>query len=267
MVRSAVVAGQFYPRQKKNLYETIRSLIPPVSEEIESIAVMSPHAGYIYSGKVAATTFSKTKIPEEVIILGPNHQGYGHPAAVYARGAWETPLGKTDIAEPLAQSILRDCPGSSEDFVAHKFEHSLEVQLPFLQFFQPDVKVVPICIGQMSLDRLLDFGIGLSRVITSLSRKPLIVASTDMTHYEQGLQAKKKDFMALDHVLAIDPEGLYKTVYENKISMCGVLPTVIMLQVAKLLGAQQAELIAYSNSGDVTGDQSEVVGYAGVRII
>jgi len=266
MIRPAVVAGQFYPGQKESLLKSVESLMPSTVYEQSAIGLMSPHAGYIYSGGVAGQTFSTVKIPDEVIILGPNHHGRGHMAAVYTSGAWETPLGQMMIATDLARRILTECPMTAEDSVAHRFEHSLEVQLPFLQCRASDISIVPICISRMPLETLLQLGDGLARAASSSSSTPLVVASTDMTHYEAGNVARKKDFMALEKVLALDPKGLYDVVQENKISMCGVLPTVVMLQAAIVLGATDAELIAYSNSGDVTGDQSEVVGYAGVRI-
>jgi len=266
MLRSAVVAGYFYPGRKESLLETVDALIAPAAPDQTAIALMSPHAGYVYSGGVAGRTFSGVRIPEEIIILGPNHHGSGHMAAVCARGEWETPLGRTRISSELANRILAECPMTAEDSVAHCSEHSLEVQLPFLQFRAPDSTIVPICLSHMPLEVLLQLGDGLARAVQSRRSRPLIVASTDMTHYESGEIAHKKDSLALEKVLALDPTGLYDVVQEHRISMCGVLPTVVMLQAAIALGAQNAELIAYSNSGDVTGDQSEVVGYAGVRI-
>lgn len=265
MLRTATVAGQFYPGDKKSLMRDIDSMLESVTAQ-PAIAVMSPHAGYVYSGAVAGKTFSKVTIPEEVVIIGPNHHGRGHSAAVYAHGAWDTPLGRINVANELAQRLLAECPMAEEDFVAHRYEHSLEVQVPFLQYLSPDTKIVPLCISRLPLKLLLDLGDGLARALSSCSHTPLIVASTDMTHYESGDVARRKDSMALDKVLDLDPEGLYEVVHENRISMCGVLPTVVMLRAALALGATNAELIAYSNSGDVTGDQSEVVGYAGVRV-
>lgn len=266
MIRPAVVAGQFYPGQKESLLKSVESLMPVTANEQPAIALMSPHAGYIYSGSVAGQTFAGVNIPDEVIILGPNHQGRGHMAAIFASGVWETPLGETKIATALAERILAECPMTAADKVAHRFEHSLEVQLPFLQFRAPQTRIVPVCISRMPLAALLQLGDGLARAVSSSGGTALIVASTDMTHYESGEIARTKDFLALEKVLALDPEGLYDVVQENRISMCGVLPTVVMLQAAVALGASNTELVAYSNSGDVTGDQSEVVGYAGVRI-
>lgn len=265
MLRTAVVAGQFYSGNKERLQSDVEALMVAAIPE-PSIALMSPHAGYLYSGAVAGKTFSHVKIPKEVIIIGPNHHGRGHAAAVYAHGAWETPLGRVEIAASLAERLLAECPMAADDYTAHLDEHSLEVQVPFLQHTSPGLQIVPLCIGRMPLDTLQALGDGLARVISSCGEAPLIVASTDMTHYESGETARQKDSLALDRVMALDPEGLYEVVYENKISMCGVLPTVVMLRAALALGATQAELVAYSNSGDVTGDQSSVVGYAGVRV-
>lgn len=266
MQRDAVVAGQFYPGRKDSLEDTLAALIPETADENRSIALMSPHAGYIYSGRVAGRTFAGERIPAEVIILGPNHTGMGHSAAVYASGSWMTPCGRTAIAADLAERILESCPMTASDTLAHQFEHSLEVQLPFLQYRNPDLSIVPICLGRLPLASLLQLGDGLAAVMQARSELPLLVASTDMTHFESGAAAREKDFKALDRVLALDPEGLYNVVMSNRISMCGVMPTVVMLQAAISLGATAAELILYSNSGDVTGDQSDVVGYAGVRV-
>ena len=163
MFRSAVVAGQFYPGQKENLYATVSSLISTAAPEKPSIGLMSPHAGYIYSGEVAGLTFSGVKIPDEIILLGPNHHGRGHLAAVCSDGEWETPLGRTTISSALAGRILAECPMTAEDSVAHRYEHSLEVQLPFLQFRAPQASIVPICIGHLSLGVLLQLGDGVAQ--------------------------------------------------------------------------------------------------------
>lgn len=265
MLRSAAVAGQFYSGDKERLRRDVESLMVTATPKT-SIAVMSPHAGYVYSGGVAAKTFSQVKIPDNVVILGPNHHGRGHVAAVYSDGAWDTPLGRVEVAAELAERVLAECPMAAPDYTAHRYEHSLEVQVPFLQYLSPDTRIVPLCISHMPLETLLELGDGIARAISSCKDLPLIVASSDMTHYEPGEVARKKDFLALDKVLDLDPEGLYEVVSEHRISMCGVLPAVVMLQAALALGATNAELVAYSNSGDVTGDQSEVVGYAGVRV-
>lgn len=266
MLRSPAVAGQFYPKHPAALAQTIDQLVPPVTGKQPAFGVMVPHAGYVYSGGVAGKTFAGVVIPPEVVILGPNHHGTGHQAAVYQRGGWETPLGPVPIAETLTAAILSNCPAAAGDIQAHLYEHSLEVQVPFLQTLLADVAIAPLCIGRVPLETLLALGDGLAQALRTRPQLPLIVASTDMTHYESGDEARRKDHLALKHVLALDPEGLYRTVRDQRISMCGVLPTVIMLRAALALGATKAELVAYANSGEVTGDQQEVVGYAGVVI-
>jgi hypothetical protein len=266
MLRTPAVAGQFYPGKANVLAAELARLIPSVAERRPAFGVISPHAGYIYSGGVAGRTFAAVTIPSEVVILGPNHHGVGHQAAVYAHGAWEMPQGRVLVAEALAEAILATCPMTAADTAAHRFEHSLEVQVPFLQTLAGELAIVPICIGRLPLEVLLALGDGLAAALRTRPVRPLLVASTDMTHYESGETARRKDDLALQQVLALDPAGLYQTVSANRISMCGVLPTVIMLQAAKALGASRAELVCYANSGDVTGDQREVVGYAGVIV-
>lgn len=267
MLRSPAVSGQFYPGRKADLTNSLARLISPSCEKQRAVGVMSPHAGYIYSGQVVGKCFERVLIPQEVVILGPNHHGAGHPAAVYHRGAWQTPLGDVPIAEVLADTILAASSFLGADTIAHRSEHSIEVQVPFLQTLSPVLAIVPICIGRLPLTTLLEIGDGLAAALRTRPSIPLIVASTDMTHYESGVEARRKDCLALEHVLALDPEGLYRTVRESRISMCGVLPTVVMLRAALALGASRAELVAYANSGDVTGDQREVVGYAGVVVV
>lgn len=244
----------------------LADLAPPAKHPRSALGIMSPHAGFIYSGQVAGKTLAGVRIPEEVVILGPNHHGLGHPAAVFDKGAWATPLGETPVAEQLASLILEQCPMTAADPTAHRSEHSLEVQLPILQFLSPMVRIAPICIGPLPLDMLLQMGEGLAAAVKSVGRQVLIIASSDMTHFEPGELARRKDLLAIDRVLALDPVGLYETVRSNRISMCGVLPTVVMLQAVRCLDANHTELVGYSNSGDVTGDQSDVVGYAGIRI-
>ncbi len=267
MTRHPAVAGQFYPGREMTLRQVLNDLMPPVETQKNALGVMSPHAGYVYSGRVAGKCLSESRISDEVVILGPNHHGVGHPAAVFNKGGWATPLGETAIAEELATLILRHCPMTAPDSVAHRAEHSLEVQVPFLQFLVPRVRIVPVCISHLPLEILLRMGEGLAAAIRETGRSILIVASSDMTHFEPGDVARRKDFLAIDRVLALDPAGLYETVRANRISMCGVIPTVVMLKAALCLGASEAELVDYRNSGDVTGDQSSVVGYAGLRIV
>ena len=264
MRRAPAVAGQFYPGQQAALQQMLAQMMPKVDDLQPALGVMSPHAGYIYSGMVAGKTFAGVSIPETVVIVGPNHHGQGHPAAVYGRGSWVTPLGEVTIDEALADRILREAPLTSDDQLAHRFEHSLEVQVPFLQAAVSNLSIVPLCLGRLTLSQLLELGDALAKVLSDTDPRPLLVASTDMTHYEPGPVARKQDLQALDRVLALDPAGLYRVVGEQHISMCGVLPVVATLRAVKMMGARRAELVEYRNSGDVTGDQSAVVGYAGV---
>ena len=266
MQRNPAVSGHFYPSDPNELKAMLRDFMPATEGVAEPYGIISPHAGYLYSGAIAGETFSQTKVPDRAIILGPNHHGYGHPWAVYPRGAWLTPLGECPIDEELVDLILQNCPGTGMDKLAHKFEHSLEVQLPFLQTLSPDLKIVPICLGGGGLSELLEFGANLGTVIRNYSHRVLMVASSDMTHYEPDVIAKKKDMKAIDHILALDPAGLWETVRKNKISMCGVLPVVVMLSAAEILGATKATLVHYGSSGDTTQDFSQVVGYAGILI-
>ena len=264
MNRSPAVAGQFYPDNAQSLRRLIQSYCPIVDEKIAALGIMVPHAGYVYSGAIAGAAFARVRIPSKVILLGPNHHGLGARAALFPSGNWQTPLGAVAIDEDLAGELLTACPLLSEDPRAHLTEHSLEVQVPFLQVLAPDCRIVPLCLGHLSLAELLELGAALARVLAAHSGEVLMIASSDMTHYEPGAVAREKDEGALQRIIALDPAGLYRTVRDGRISMCGVLPTVAMLEAARLAGASRATLIRYGNSGDITGDQSSVVGYAGV---
>lgn len=266
MQRPSAVAGQFYPRQPDLLLLTVEELLGPAAAPQAAVGVMVPHAGYAYSGAIAGETFARVRVPSRVVILGPNHHGVGHPAAVYAAGSWLTPLGEAAVDSELAEQLLAECPGLGADPAAHRFEYSLEVQLPFLQLLNPQAAIVPVCLGHLRLEALLAIGKALGEALIRFGQEVLLVASTDMSHYEPGDIARGKDHLALDRVLALDPEGLYRTVCERRISMCGFMPTVMMLAAAREMGATSATLVRYGNSGDVTGDQSEVVGYAGVVV-
>lgn len=266
MEREPAVAGQFYPAHQQKLQAMLAAFMPQCDHR-HVFGVISPHAGYIYSGGVAGKTFSRIHIPDQVIILGPNHHGVGHSAALYPAGSWSTPLGSAPIDSQLSALILETCPLVSEDDRAHRFEHSLEVQVPFLQYLNPQVRIVPICLGRLDLPSLLTLGRQLGECLSHLASKDiLLVASSDMTHYESADQAQRKDQMAIEKICALDAEGLYRVVVERRISMCGVLPTVVLIEACKKLGAQRAELVQYSNSGAVTGDTQEVVGYAGLVV-
>ncbi|PLY01806.1 MAG: AmmeMemoRadiSam system protein B [Desulfuromonas sp.] len=266
MIRSPAVAGQFYPDQPEKLVELLQTFCSGTAGRISVPGIVAPHAGYIYSGAIAGKVFSRVVVPDKVIVIGPNHQGTGHVGAVFGEGSWRTPLGQINIDSGLAARIIDGCRHFSADVTAHRFEHSLEVQIPFIQYLNPSAQVVPICIGHLPLDTLIEAGESIADVITASGEPVLIIASSDMTHFESADAAKRKDTLALERVEKLDPEGLYGTVRDNRISMCGVLPTVMMLAAARKLGAEKGEVVAYGTSGDVTGDNSDVVGYAGVVV-
>jgi len=268
MLRSPAVAGQFYPGNEASLVKTLNSLIPdsPAAEKKEALAVISPHAGYIYSGGVAGETIGSVKVPENVIILGPNHTGYGAPVALMDHGAWDMPMGEVEINRELAAAIAENCSQIQVDEVAHRFEHSLEVQVPFLQYMQKSLTIAPLVVSHVSYQTCVSVGNALAEAIRKYGKPVLIVASTDMTHYESRESAGSKDGMALERIKALDPEGLYNTVVGKRISMCGIMPTTVTLIAALALGAKKAELIRYTDSGEASGDTSRVVGYAGLVI-
>ena len=265
MTRKAVVADQFYPGDPAVLRQTLNSLIPSVREKEEALAVVCPHAGYVYSGAVAGETFARVSIPETVVILGPNHHGRGEPLALGVSD-WSMPLGMVPIEQGLATAILRRSTVIVGDDTAHLYEHSLEVQVPFLQYFQERLKIVPIVVSHVSYAVCRQAAMDLAISIRDFGGPVLIVASTDMTHYESRQSASGKDRMALERILAMDPEGLYETVIGNRISMCGIMPTTIALIAAMELGAREVELVRYTDSGEVSGDTNQVVGYAGLII-
>lgn len=266
MSRQPAVAGQFYPGTPQSLRKMLAELIPSVSPKRRALGIVAPHAGYVYSGSIAGETFAQVDVPSKVLILGPNHHGLGPSAAVYPSGTWVTPMGEIGVDEHLVRRVVERCRGMSADEGAHRFEHSLEVQVPFVQALAPEAEIVPICLGSSPLDELLAMGESLGTVLAEEEQDVLMVASSDMTHYERGDVAREKDMRALDRILDLDPAGLYRTVREGEISMCGVVPVVVMLAAAVQLGAARATLVRYGNSGDVTGDQSQVVGYAGVIV-
>ncbi len=266
MHRTAAVAGQFYSGQKEALREQVSNFLQQKLEARQAIGIMVPHAGYVYSGAIAGQTFGRVQVPDRVVLLGPNHTGYGAKQAVYPGGSWRTPLGDIPIDSCLAEQIILGCGEATADELAHRYEHSLEVQVPFIQVKAPQARLVPVCLGHAPLQQLLDFGHSLGRLLAAQPEPTLLVASSDMTHFESAESARRRDMKALEKVLALDAEGLYRLVTSEGISMCGVVPTVVMLAAARELGAKKGTLVRYGNSGETTGDNAEVVGYAGVVI-
>jgi len=266
MNRQPVVAGQFYPSSASQLKTMIEKMVDAEAEKQEVIGLVSPHAGYVYSGPVAGAVISRVKFKDTFIILGPNHTGRGKPLSIMSEGKWQTPLGDVDIDSELAQHLLSISQHLQEDDAAHLFEHSIEVQLPFLQYFRPDVRIVPITLSFASIDAYREIGKEIARAIIDTKREAVIMASSDMTHYEPHDVAARKDRQAIDAILRLDEDELFQRVETYNISMCGCAPVASLIAAAKELGATSAELVKYQTSGDTSGDYSAVVGYAGIII-
>jgi AmmeMemoRadiSam system protein B len=265
-VREPAVAGRFYPADPDRLRADVTSFLSPQETRVKAVGCIVPHAGYMYSGQVAGGVFSEMEIPARCIVLGPNHTGRGHPLAVMKEGGWRTPLGTVPIDSDLAAQLMQSFPAASEDSDAHRYEHAIEVELPFLQVCQPDVRFVPIAIGTGQFVILQQLGEAIAEVIGAVNQPVMIVASSDMNHYADDATTRLKDAKAIDKILAMDAGGLYETIMNESISMCGYGPVVTMLTAASRLGAQKAELVQYATSGDTSGDRTTVVGYAGVVV-
>jgi len=270
MIRQPAVAGTFYPREPRELLARVQQFLDEERAENSTdsaahvLACLVPHAGYVFSGAVAGAVYARIKIPKRVVILGPRHRPGGANFAINSEGAWETPLGRAEINSELVRALMAACPLLVEDDVAHRREHSLEVQLPFLQALSKDFKFVPIAIGTLNFDELAELGHALAKVISNSSEPVLIVASSDLNHYESEKITHLKDHLAIDQMLALNPRGLHDTVRREGITMCGCGPAVSTLIAVRDLGATRAELVRYATSADVLGDRDEVVGYAGM---
>jgi MEMO1 family protein len=263
--RHPAVAGRFYPADPQKLRAEVESYLFP-TEKPPSLGCVAPHAGYIYSGHVAGAVFSTMQIPSTVLLLCPNHTGKGHPLSINSRGAWETPLGDVAIDSDLAADLQRRFPLLADETEAHRSEHAAEVELPFLQVLWPDVRFVPIAIATGQFEVLEALGSAIAEAIAAANDKVLILASSDLNHYEDDAITRIKDHKAIAKIIALDPRGLYEVVEREKITMCGVGPAVAMLIAAKQLGATSSELVKYATSGDISGDRNMVVGYAGIRV-
>lgn len=266
-LRNPAVAGRFYPGNPDQLRAEAQSYLSQAkSDPVPAIGCIAPHAGYMYSGHVAGAVFGNVQIPQRCLLLCPNHTGQGHALAMMREGAWKTPLGEVPIDEGLAGNLLERFPAMQEDSLAHRAEHAAEVELPFLQLRQPKLTFVPIALGTGRFEPLEQLGHALAEAIAEQQDPVLIVASSDMNHYESDAVTRVKDHRAIEKILALDPRGLYEVVTQQDISMCGFGPAVAMLTAARQLGAKSAELVKYATSGDVSGDRDMVVGYAGVVV-
>jgi len=268
MIRKPAVAGYFYPGSERELRAMFKQMVDLKAAKEKALAVVSPHAGFVYSGYVAGAVFSSVVLPDHYIILGPSHQGIRPLFAIMTEGAWQTPLGEVPIASGLAEAVRKRTPLIQVDENGHRREHSLEVQLPFLQYLKKNISLVPICISYLADYRdLEELARAVAAGIREFGEDTLIVASTDMSHYVSQEVAKQKDFLAIEKIKSLDARGLFDVVREEDISMCGFQPTTAAILAAKELGAKKAELIRYMNSGDTSGDYGQVVGYAGLRIV
>ena len=264
MDREPAVAGRFYEGDPRALAREVRAFLEAEGERIPALGVVAPHAGYVYSGAIAGAVYARVRVPARVIVLGPNHTGLGRPAALWpAGGGWRTPLGTVPVSRPLTDALAA-CPLVEVDLAAHTREHSLEVQVPFLAIARPDVELAALCLGPLDVEECAEVG----RTVAAAAREhgALVVASSDMSHYIPAAKARARDQLAIDRILALDPEGLHRTVRREGITMCGVVPATVMLFAARELGATRAELVRYGSSGDVTGDERQVVGYAGLVV-
>lgn len=266
MLRLPAVAGRFYPSDSTQLSAYIRQYSQPDLQHaaIAVKACLVPHAGYIYSGHVAGAVFARVALPQKIIVLGVRHYPRGEPAAILSSGAWRTPLGDAPIDERLAEALRKACPLLCEDSVAHSTEHSLEVQVPFLQVLAPGFAFVPIALGTVLFESLVSVGEGMAQVLRDWKERVLLLTTSDLNHYEDDATTRVKDRKAVDRLLALDPRGLYDTCRNEEISMCGLGPAVAMLTALNRLEVKKAELVKYATSADVSGDRSQVVGYAGM---
>ncbi len=276
-VRRPVVAGAFYPAQPDRLRQQIEQcfknrlgpgrLPGETQAEREIYSVVCPHAGYMYSGAAASHSYlalAEQEKPETVIVIGPNHTGWGTPVSVMGDGSWETPLGRVPLDKALAKEIFERSEIIDYDNAAFLREHSVEVQVPFLQYIYGDFKLVPICMGYQDLETSREVGEAIHGAAED--KNVVVVASTDLTHQEPQESANRKDRLVIDAILEMDEEKLQRTVREHRITTCGYGPVSASLVASKLAGAGGAELLSYYTSGDIIGDYSAVVGYAALKI-
>ena len=266
MLRLPAVAGRFYPSHPAELTALVHKYVatdsgkPPISVK----ACLVPHAGYIYSGHVTGAVLERIALPQKIIILGVRHYPRGEQAAILSSGAWRTPLGDAQIDEALAEELKQACSLLREDSVAHSAEHSLEVQIPFLQVLAPGFTFVPVALGTIRFESLVSVGEAIGRALENTRENVLLLTTSDLNHYEDDATTRAKDRKAIEQLLVLEPLGLYDTCRNEGISMCGLGPAVAMLTALNALGAKKSELVKYATSADVSGDGSAVVGYAGM---
>jgi len=253
--RDPAVAGRFYPADPDRIEtDLVRYLAPPsgAPDQTDALAVVAPHAGWIYSGAIAGATYARTRVPDKVVVLCPNHSGLGVRRSLWAAGAWRMPGGDIPVDAELGQRLQKRA-ALQPDALAHLREHAIEVHLPFLRAKNRGFCLVPVCLGPLSFAECRKLGEALAAVLSEEKERVLIVASTDMSHYIAADLAKKLDGLALERVTELDAEGLYRVVTTQEISMCGYIPTTVTLIAARALGARRATLVRYGNSGETSG--------------
>ena len=266
-MRRAVVAGAFYEGKKGRLEEQLRDCFSgiPRTENKAIIGAVVPHAGYMYSGGVAASVYAQLPKADTFVILGTNHQGIGSFIAV-SKDAWATPLGTVEPDEAFIDAVPKRIIDVDE--TAHSYEHSIEVQLPFLQFiFSITFRIVPISIGLTDADTAIEVGDDLADTIAAINKKVVLLASSDFTHYEPDHLARSKDEYVIEAIKELDVAKFYKRVYERNVTACGIAPIAVMMHAAKKLGATEGRVTKYATSGDIIGDRSSVVGYGGIIVV
>ena len=266
MIRQPVVAGSFYPEGPSALAKQLDKLVRSEQPPQPAKAIIAPHAGYVFSGAVAGELMAATQIPPTVLLLGPNHHGVGSNIAISAAESWSTPVGDVPIVDSIRQQLCLENTDIVVDERAHQYEHSLEVMLPLLLKCQPDLQIVPITLRSLDLAECLQLGTDIANVLKRQDDEILLLASSDMNHFLDAVTTRQLDFKAISAMTAFDPQALYRTVHENRISMCGVLPAVVVMQAAKELGASECHLLRYAHSGQINDDNSRVVGYAALSM-
>jgi hypothetical protein len=271
MLRKAAVAGYFYPGSQHAIESQIEEFITGAAQPVPAMGAVVPHAGYRYSGPVAVKVYQRLKVAGSVILAGPNH-GAGRgikptpSAAIMSEGAWELPGGNVLIDDELAKSLMDETDILEDAPWAHEAEHSLEAQIPFLQYFNKSFKIVPIIVWNLSGATILELASAISRGINKSGKPVTMIASTDFSHYIPRETAQRLDAMAIEKIKAMDGLGLLKVVRDKGITMCGYQATALVIETLKLLGATKAELLDYKTSGDTSGDYTSVVGYGGLII-
>ena len=272
-VRNPVVAGRFYPADRTALQEELKSYLVSKQKIKNVFAIIAPHAGYMYSGKTAGATYASVDVPDVVIVMCPNHTGLGYPISLHPAQSWITPLGPINVDTEILKKIKQKLPQAEFDTEAQLKEHSLEVQVPFIQMCNPNAKIVPITLANMPFGIIQKLGAVLSEIIieeeSRTGVRPLIVASSDMTHFESASKAKAQDMLAIEQIKKFDTKGFIDVVEKQDISLCGIFPISVTLEAYNNYStakgvARHADIVDYTNSGMVTGDNKDVVAYAGL---